>query len=330
MKNNNEQVQEKMTLKDYEKKYTRRQNIKAIKSFLLILEVAIGLIIAACLFYLVLQIYNLNNIAGYVSIAFAVVLYIFLYIVPVIKIKKTKSFTTNVNANNAKDAKKHNKKMREEIADKMIEFTATTEGIGWYRSDLIGKLAIARQTKNDEELKNILTELYNTDVKKTANSIIREHAVRVGITTAISQSEKLDSMFVAIYEINLIKDLVFLYGYRPSEAQLLKIYTNVIHNALIAYGVQGVTQGLATGVAQKIGQSAKGIPLLGNAIATVIDSASQGVVNGSLTVVIGIQTKKYLMKEYKLQNLLDGLDVSEDNEAEMIKEVKEDILKETK
>ena len=185
--------------------------------------------------------------------------------------------------------------------------------------------------KNDEELKKALSELYDKDVKKTANSIIRDHAVKVGITTAISQSEKLDTLFVAMYELNLIKDLVFLYGYRPSDAKLLRIYAVVLKNALLAYGIQSTTSNLASGIVQKIGGVMNSIPLLGQAISTVISSASQGIINGVMTVVIGEQTKKYLKDEYHLQNILDDIEIVDEGlEDEMIKDVKEEILKSTK
>ena len=41
----------------------------------------------------------------------------------------------------------------------MIDLKANTEGVSWYSDELIGKLAIARQTKNDKETKNVLTQI---------------------------------------------------------------------------------------------------------------------------------------------------------------------------
>ena len=324
------EVVEKMTLEEYESKYTKRQNTKMIKSFLFILAGSIGIMIFCLLLFLVLRVYDINKYAGYGAAVIALILFIFVYIVPIIKISKTRSFDVNVNKYTAKDAQKHNKKVRNSIADEMIDFTSKTDGVGWYNSELIGKLAIARQTNNDVELKRVLTEIYDKDVKKSANEIIREHAIKIGVITAISQSEKIDTLFVAIYELNLIKQLVFLYGYRPSDAKLMRIYSTVLTNALIAYGLQSVTNNLATGLVQKIGGAMKGIPLLGNAIATVIGSASQGIINGLLTVVIGHQTLKYLKEEYHLQDILDEINLEDFSEEEMLNEVKEDIIKSAK
>ena len=320
----------KMTLEEYENKYSRRQNTKVIKSYLTIVMVLIGLVIGAVLFFVVMKLFELHKIAGYVGIVVAVFLFIFLYIVPIVKISKTKSFDVNVNRYNAKNAQKHNKELRNEIADKFIEFSETTDGVGWYSSELVGKLAIARHTNNDLETKEVLTKMFDTDVKKTARSIIREHALKVGLVTAVSQSEKIDTMFMAIYELNLIKQLVFLYGFRPSDAKLARIYTQVLRNALLTYGLESVTDNLATGIVQKIGGALTSLPALGSVVSTVISSASQGVINGGLTVIVGHQTLKYLNDEYHLQDLLDNIELDDIDEKEMMLEVKEDIIKESK
>ena len=62
-----------------------------------------------------------------------------------------KAFITNVDSSNASKAQKYNRELRNSIADKMIDFKANTEGVCWYSDELIGKLAIARQTKNINE-----------------------------------------------------------------------------------------------------------------------------------------------------------------------------------
>ena len=324
----------KMTLEEYQKKYSKPYNEKAAKSFLFIFACAIGIIIIFCLFSICSKIYDMNKIAGYVAIGISVLIYLVVYVIPLIKIKNTKSFITNVNSDNAKEAKKYNKKLREDIADKMIDLSQKADDISWYSEEKVGKLAIARQTGNDQGLKDALTETYKTDVKKASNKMIRDHALKVGVTTAISQNEKVDTLFVVIYNLSLIKDIVFLYGFRPNDRQLAKIYKTVIADAVIAYGLGNATGSMASGIVKKMGKGLDGIPILGSAINTVIDSVAQGVINSTLTVLIGFQTKKYLMKEYKLQNILDDVIVTDEeleNEAiEMSNNLKKDIKEESK
>ena len=324
----------KMTLEEYQKKYSKPYNEKAAKSFLFIFAAAIGIIIIFCLFSICYKIYDINNIAGYISIGIAVLLFLAIYVIPLFKIKNTRSFITNVNSDNVKEAKKYNKKLREDIADKMIDLSEKATDISWYNEEKIGKLAIARQTHNDELLKNTLTDAYKTDINKACNKMIRDHALKVGVTTAISQNEKIDTLFVVIFNLSLIKDIIFLYGFRPNDRQLSKIYRNVIGDAIIAYGLGNATGSMATGVVKKMGKGLDGIPIIGSALNTVIDSLAQGVINSTLTVLIGVQTKKYLLKEYKLQNILDDVIISEEqleNEVkEMSSNLKEDIKEESK
>ena len=77
------------------------------------------------------------------------------------------------------------------------------------------------------------------------------------------------------------------------------------------------------------GAALEGIPFLGNAVGTIIDSVAQGIINSSLTVLIGFQTKRYLKKEYHLQDILDDivLDDAKENETEreMVESLKEEI-----
>lgn len=324
----------KMTLEEYQQKYTHPENLVAAKNFLFMFGAAIGIVIAVCLFFVVLRLFEIHQIAGYIGTFLALIIFIFLYVVPVVKLKNTKSFMTNVDAANARQAQKYNKRLREEIADKMIDLTKKTDVIGWYSDELVGKLAIARHTADDKELKNVLTKIYQTDVKSAANKMIKNSAVKVGITTAVSQSELVDTLFVIVYELNLIKDIVYLYGYRPTDSQMVKIYKNVITNALIAYGISSATIGMGrtvgssiTSAIEKVSQSSNFIAsTLGSIAGVAIESGIQLVVNSTLTVMIGNQTKRYLVKEYNLQEILDNIElIDAEEEAELIESVKDEL-----
>jgi uncharacterized membrane protein YcjF (UPF0283 family) len=326
--------EKKITLEEYQQKYTHPENVVAAKTFLFMLGAAIGIMIAVSLFFVVLKLFVIHQIAGYVGVFGSIVIFIFVYVVPVVKLKNTKSFITNLDSINAKQAKKYNKQLRDEIADKMIDINTKAELVGWYSDELIGKLAIARLTRNDVELKSVLTKIYQKDVKNAANKLIKTSAVRVGIATAISQSEAIDTLFVLVYELNLIKDIVFLFGYRPTDSQMVKIYKNVLTNALIAYGVSSATAGIGKSVSsgivsalEKASQSGNFFAsTLGSVAGMAVESGIQFTVNSTLTVIIGNQTKKYLIKEYNLQEMLDNIELIDENEEEkMIETVKNEI-----
>jgi len=319
---------QKMTFDEYKEKYTKPENTKAIKFGLFMFLATVGIIVFTCLLLVVLKVFEINEYVGYVAIGVAALMFIFLYIVPVIQIHKHRPFITNVNNRTVRNAQKHNRQLRNEISDMMIDFVAKVEGLSWYDENLVGKLAIARQTHDDIEVKTLLTQIYDTGVKKQADKLISGHAVKVGLITAASQSDKLDAAFVAIYELSLIKDLIYLYGFRPSDAKLLKIYRTVVVNSLLAYGVSTGTTSL---ISKGLSATFEGLPLLGSLISTAIASAAQGVVNGVMTGIIGVQTKRYLIKEYHLQDILDSVELDNpEDDSKMLEGISQEIKTQTK
>lgn len=320
------EAEHKLTIYDYEQKYAKRENARGARLLLTIIAAAVGVFLFFCLFSITMRIYEINMYAGIGVAAVSVLIYIFLFIVPLIKIIKTEHFIVNVNAQTASAAKAHNKKVRRSIADKIIDLTAKVDGVGWYDGETVGKLAIAVKTGNDKEIMKNLSELYSGSVKKSAKDLIFKSSLKSGMYSALSQTNRVDGMLVAVINLQLVKDLVFLYGFRPSDSKLVKIFARILQNSLIAYGLGGAKIG--NSVVQTMGNAVKGIPLLGSAISTIVDSSVQGLTNGVLTTVIGYQTIKYLNTEYKLQELLDGIEILESEEE--FKEACEELEKELK
>lgn len=317
---------EKLTLEEYENKYNKRMNLKRARLLLVILLGLVAVLLIYFLLQLVLKLFEINDIAGYIGIGVAVLVFVLIYVVPLIMIFNKKSFITNVNKYNVKSAKRYNRKLRKELAQKIVEFASETDNIGWYNETRVEALRLALNTNNDETIKTALNDIYNNDVGKVSNKLIAETAVKVGVFTAVSQSEKLDTAIVSLFELNLIKQLVFLYGFRPNEEELLKIYAAVLRNSFISYGL-GTLKFENISV---LGKATESIPILGSVIATIIGSASQGLVNGVLTVVIGFQIKNTLKKDYHLQDILENVDFDEDSQEAIVNEVKDSIINQTK
>lgn len=316
----------KMTIYEYEQKYAKRQNLRGARLVLKLLAAALGVLIFAMLFFVVKDLWVIHMYAGIAGTVVAVILFICLYIVPLVKIMKTGYFEVNVNAKTARAAQKHNKRVRHEIADKIIEVTSKVEGVGWYDSQVVGALAIAVNSGDEEGIKLSLTELYTGSVKKSAKALISKSSLRCATYSALSQSNKVDSLLVAFLNLQLVKDLVYLYGFRPSDAKLVKIFARVLQNSLIAYGLGSAKIG--NSIVKSMGDAVRSIPLLGSAISVIVDCSVQGLTNGVLSAVIGYQTIKYLNDEYKLQEILDGVEIAENEEdfketcAEIEKELK--------
>ena len=88
----------------------------------------------------------------------------------------------------------------------------------------------------------------------------------------------------------------------------------MVRYSLVSYGLGSLQIGNA--VVRTMGDAVSGIPILGSAVSALIDSSIQGLTNGTLTAVIGFQTIRYLNREYRLQDILDGVEVVE-TEAEL-------------
>lgn len=321
-----ERAADKMTIYEYEQKYVKRQNLRGAKLLLHIVAAAIGILLFACLFSVTVKVWELNEYAGYGMIAVSVLLYIFLFLVPLVKISKSDYFEVNVNAKTARAAQRHNRKVRHEIAEKIIDLTAKVEGAGWYDDLAVGKLAIALRAGDEKELMKRLTELYTGSVKKSAKDLIFRSAMKSAMYSAISQTSRADALLVAFLNLQLVKDLVFLYGFRPSDAKLIKIFARVLQNSLVAYGLGNAK--LGNTIVKTMGDAVKGIPILGSAISALVDSSIQGLTNGVLTAVIGYQTIKYMNDEYRLQEILDGVEVCETEEE--LQQACEEIERELK
>lgn len=317
-KNTVPEENEKMTIYEYEQRFSRRESLRAARLFIGLFIAGIGVFLFFCLFSVTMRVFemelpaDINIYAGTGTAVLCGLLYIFLFVVPLVKILKLNYFITNVNAKTARAAQKHNRRVRHELADKIIDLTAKVEGVGWYDSELVGKLAIARRAGNEKGVNDSLSALYSGCVKKNAKDMILKTSVKTAMYSAISQTNKVDALLVAFLNLQLVKDIVFLYGFRPSDAKLARIFGRVLQNSLIAYGLGGVKIGNT--IVQTMGNAVKGIPLLGAAISTVVDSSVQGLTNGVLTAVIGHQTIKYLSAEYRLQEILDGIEIEETEE----------------
>ena len=301
-----------ISIYEYEEKYVRRQNSRGAKMLIFVLAGVAAIIIIWCLLSITMQLYALNEYAGYVAAGISAVVFIAVYVVPLVKICRSDYFLTNVNSAHAGRAKAHNRRVRRSIALKIVDFNSSVDGAGWYDDKLAGDLSVALKSRDDELLKAALTALYKGKIKRTAHDMIFKNALKSAAYSALSQSSRIDAALVVVVNLQLVKDIVFLYGFRPSDAKLVKIFVTVLQNALIAYGLGSVKIG--NGIVKTMGDAAKGIPILGTAIAALVDSSIQGLTNGTMTAVIGFQTIKYLNREYNLQNILDGVEISQTEE----------------
>lgn len=327
----NKNDREKISIYEYEDKYASKADQKKAKGFFTLIVLAIGVLVFACAFSLFKDVYDVNKYAGYAVGAALIVLIILFFIIPVVKIGTKDKFSVDVTAYNAWRAKKHNAALRKTLADKIIEcYTSTTDGNTWYGGERVLALNEARNSGDNLALRAALDEIYKKDVKKAVKGVITKCAVKSGAYSAISQRNAADALLVTAINLQMIKDVVFIYGFRPSDARLMSIFGKVLTNSFVAYGLGNVKVGNA--VVKTMGDVARSIPLLGSAISVIVDGTVQGLGNATLTAVIGHNTVRYLMKEYNLQNILDDAEITfdENDFADTCAEVRKELISEKK
>ena len=241
-----------------------------------------------------------NKIAGIVVFIILLMLIIVFFVAPIIHIFKLDYFEIG-KSQNTKKANYHNKIVRYNIAKKIINLNEKNNNLNWYDKELVNELKVGVNTKNDEKIDNVLKDLMNTSIKNASNKIIVSCAFQSGLYSALNQSAKIDALLVAFINFKMVKDIMFLYGFRPNTAKLLKIYFNSVSASLAAYGLQ--SSRIIPSVIAKLK-----LPI----VSSVADVATQAFANGAFTMLVGYKVIDYLKKDYKIQSIIKDVDVLDD------------------
>ena len=286
------------------------------------LKVAIKVAIGVLLFIIIMTMFNVCNIAystnvylGHVCLIGFVIAIIYFFIYPIYKLLKKSYFILEYDESTAKRVREHNDKVIISMAKNIINLSESIDGESWYNKLYVEELKSELEKKSIVDLRESMTKMINTSIRKKSNDLIIKWSIKTGVLTAISQSDVIDSVFVVIINLLLVKDLVFLYGFRYSAFRLLKTFIGVFVSAATAYSLQNANIGknvltMLSGVLRKLGRN---IPapatVLTSAIEVVADSSAQGMGNALMTAFIGYQAISYLNQEYNLQNELKDIDL---------------------
>lgn len=144
------------------------------------------------------------------------------------------------------------------------------------------------------ELREELSLVFNSSIKKEINRIIRKNAKTVLVSTAICQSGKLDMYTVISINIKMIKEIVVKCGFRPSYPKLVKLAVRVFSTALIAESLEGLD--FSDIFPQSTVNYLADVPL----VKPIATSLIGGISNALLTLRVGVVTRNYLFSEGKL------------------------------
>lgn len=168
-------------------------------------------------------------------------------------------------------------------------------------------------------------------IYKKAKNIVLKKAVTTGCLTALSGNAIMDMSIVAVKNMQMIKDLVWLYGFRPTDYEMNRIMLKVIRNVCLSVGLnsfQGPTNLIAC-VLKKSGDN-----FIVQLLSQVFSSSAQFLGNGAMTYLLGKYTIDVLISQYRMQDLFrvkTMMDYQLDEKEEMLEEIHleiEDELKE--
>jgi hypothetical protein len=128
-----------------------------------------------------------------------------------------------------------------------------------------------------------------------ASAIIKQMATTVFLTTAVSQSGRLDALLVLAAQSRMVWRVAHLYYQRPSVREILHLYTNVAATSFIAGELDDLElhQMIQPVVAGTLGAVGGAIPGFQVATSIMVNSLLSGSANAFLTLRVGMIAKDY-------------------------------------
>lgn len=176
-----------------------------------------------------------------------------------------------------------------------------------YMDRLSRRLRKNRHLKGNPVSNRVEIEYALQILNKEADQIIKRNATMVFITTAISQSGRLDTFTVLITQFRLVWQIAHLYYQRPSLRDMIHLYANVAATAFIAGELNDldISEQVEPIITSVLGATLTGaIPGVHTVAGIITNSLLSGSANAYLTLRIGAIAKQYsgslIKKERKI------------------------------
>lgn len=131
---------------------------------------------------------------------------------------------------------------------------------------------------------------------KLADAEIRKEASLVFVSTAVSQSGRLDGLFVLVAQARLIWKVAHIYRQRPSASEMIRLYGAVAVTVFAAESLEDLelSEMIEPLVVPMLEAASVGATVVLAPVATVVaDALLQGTVNSLLTFRVGCIAKRY-------------------------------------
>jgi hypothetical protein len=143
---------------------------------------------------------------------------------------------------------------------------------------------------NRQQIEKALTIL-----AQNADEIIQRTAANVFISSAISQTGRLEPFLVLSEQSRMVWQIARLYYQRPMLRDLIRLYTNVAGTALLVDKIQDVdiSEHVAPVLSSTLGSLAVTIPEFQLVTSILVNSVRTGTANAFLTLRVGIIARSY-------------------------------------
>jgi hypothetical protein len=125
--------------------------------------------------------------------------------------------------------------------------------------------------------------------------IIRDSASAVFVSTAISQSGRLDTIFVITAHFRMVGRIVSVYSQRPALRDLINLYANVAATAFVAGELDeaDICEQIEPILSSALSAVSLSVPGVQAAASIVVNSILTGAANAFLTLRVGIIARRY-------------------------------------
>ncbi len=317
--------QEDLAFIEYQENVTKSKEAKRDRLILICLTSAVYLLGLGIFATIVQTIYQIHQVVGIVVGITLLVIYTILYIILLVQIFSKHSFDLEFKKNqNNYFSEKNNNKVRWEIARNIKDQSVVLNYLDKKKNkeflpakeakkvdDFTKIIQLAEKypkgnpksnTQDSKELAECLLGSMEKDgvIYKKAKSIILKNSISTGCLTALSNNAVVDMSIVAIKNMQMIKDLIWLYGFRPTNYEMNKIILKVIRNVCISIGLntfQGSTNLFATALKKSSDN------FLVQLLSQTFIAGAQFLGNGAMTYLVGKYTINVLLNQYHMQEV---------------------------
>jgi hypothetical protein len=133
------------------------------------------------------------------------------------------------------------------------------------------------------------------DLGRECDVIIRDSAAAVFVSTAISQSGRLDTVFVLTAHFRMVWRIAGVYSQRPALRDLVNLYANVAASAFVAGELDEaeISEQIEPILSSALGAVSLSVPGVQAAASIVVNSIITGAANAFLTLRVGIIARRW-------------------------------------